>query len=90
MKHNFLYMPGFFPPQAPPWSQQRSLLQPCCLLRPFSHPRAGTMQVLPVRRQSYGAVVGASPVAEAATGTGEVLDTGAGTVKSAQGKLELA
>lgn len=32
---------GFFPPRAPPWSQQRSLLQPCRLPRPFPHPRSG-------------------------------------------------
>lgn len=31
---------GFFPSRAPPWPQQRSLLQPCPLLGAFSHPRS--------------------------------------------------
>lgn len=89
MKHNFLYVQGFFAPQAPPWSQQLSLLQPCPAPSAPSHTQvSSSVQVLSAR-QSYGAVVGASPVAEAAMSTGEVLDAGAGTIKRAQGKLEL-
>lgn len=89
MKHSFLYVLEFSAPRAPPWSQQRSLLQPCPASSGPSHtPVSGSVQVLSAR-QSHGAVAGASPVAEAATSTGEVLDVGAGTVKRAQGKLEL-
>lgn len=90
MKQSFLYVLGFFAPRAPPWSQQRSLLQPCPASSGPSHTQgSGSIQVLSAR-QSYGAAVGASLVAEAATSTGEVLDAGAGTVKREKGKLELA
>lgn len=88
MKHSFLYVPGF--------STSGSTLVAAeipapALLTPQAFPtpkERAACQVLSAR-QSYGAVAGPSPVAGAATGTGEVLDVGAGTVKRAQGKLEL-
>lgn len=81
--------PVFFHLGLHPGRSRDPCSSPATFLGPSHTQGAGSLQVLSARL-SYGAVAGASPVAEAATSSAEVLDVGAGTVKRAQGKLELA